>query len=285
MWRRSPVADFSVEVEPWPYPVARLATGTGYRRRSMEPFLNLRIEFAATEPGNLESYRARGLMPVRPFAVRCNSGFCRSDGTVMTDSFLHIESTGLPGQANLAGGHFSDSARRTTPSIIRAAIGWLPTVVILVAAPSLLLTDLALKGTVTKPVQTATAIVRSAPPLTVGLAREPSFDPLTSEAIAPEQPAPVDGLKISSQSWRRGGLGSNALVTMTLRNTNDYAVRDVEMSCAFARPDGSHLTDRTRLIHEMINPRTRKTFARMHVGFVNVNAARARCSLLTASHA
>ena len=200
----------------------------------------------------------------------------------MTDSFLHIDSTGLAGQANLGGGHFADSAGRMTS--LRVAVGWLPMVVILAAAAGLVVTDLARKGTIAKPAHTATAAVVFASPATVGLAREPSFNPLTSEAITPEQPAPVDGLKISSQSWRRGGLGSNAFVTMTLRNANDYAVRDVEMSCAFARPDGSHLTDRTRLIHDMISPKSRKTFVRMHVGFVNINAAKANCALVTASH-
>ena len=99
----------------------------------------------------------------------------------------------------------------------------------------------------------------------------------------PEQPAPVDGLKISSQSWRRGGLGSNALVTFTLRNGNDYAVGDIEISCAFARRDGRHLTDRTRLIHDTVNMKSRKTFARMHIGFVNVNASGAKCTLVAAN--
>jgi hypothetical protein len=55
---------------------------------------------------------------------------------------------------------------------------------------------------------------------------------------------------ISSQSGRRGGLGSNALVTFTLRNNNRYAVEDIEITCAFVRRDGSHLTDRSRLIPE-----------------------------------
>ena len=114
-------------------------------------------------------------------------------------------------------------------------------------------------------------------------AREPSFNLATSEAIVPEQPAPVDGLKISSQSWRRGGLGSNALLTFTLRNGNDYAVGDIEISCAFARRDGSHLTDRTRLIHDTVNMKSRKTFARMHIGFVNVNASGAKCTLVAAN--
>jgi hypothetical protein len=106
--------------------------------------------------------------------------------------------------------------------------------------------------------------------------------PLPDTTVA-EKPA-IDGLRISSQSWRRGGLGSKALVTLTLRNTNDYAVKDIEIACAFARRDGSHLTDRTRTIHDTVNMKSRRTFARLHVGFVNVNADKAKCSLVSASH-
>jgi hypothetical protein len=107
-----------------------------------------------------------------------------------------------------------------------------------------------------------------------------------AEEVAPAEAAPanpLEGLKISSQSWRRGGLGSNALVTLTLRNRNDYAVRDIEIACAFSRHDGSHLTDRSRTIHDTVNMKSRKTFARMHVGFVNINANKAKCALVAAS--
>ena len=103
------------------------------------------------------------------------------------------------------------------------------------------------------------------------------------EITAAAELAPVNGLKISSQSWRRGGLGSKALVTFTLRNGNDYPVKDIEISCAFARSDGSHLTERRRMIRDTLQNNGRRTFARLHVGFVNVNANRAKCSLVTAS--
>jgi hypothetical protein len=106
------------------------------------------------------------------------------------------------------------------------------------------------------------------------------------ETPAPEvftvEKAPVDGLRISSQSWRRGGLGSKALVTVTLRNRNDYAVKDIEIACTFTRRDGSHLTDRRRTIHDTVSMKSQRTFARMHVGFVNVHANKAKCALLTA---
>lgn len=104
-------------------------------------------------------------------------------------------------------------------------------------------------------------------------------------ALAPVATAapPLEGLRIASQSWRRGGLGSKALVTFTLRNANDYAVKDIEIACAFARRDGSHLTDRKRVIPEAVEMKSRRTFTRVHVGFVNVNADKAKCALVAAT--
>jgi hypothetical protein len=127
---------------------------------------------------------------------------------------------------------------------------------------------------------TATGPESVSPPATAGAQQGALSETL---AVSHEVP-PADGLKISSQHWRRGGLGSNALVTFTLRNGNDYAVRDIEISCAFSRGDGSHLTDRTRVIHDIVPRKGRKTFAHLHIGFVNVNADRARCAPVTASH-
>ena len=129
-----------------------------------------------------------------------------------------------------------------------------------------------------------------ATPATPVQTTQPVEAPVSVVATAPEEAtiavesAPVDGLKISSQSWRRGGLGSKALVTFTLRNGNDYPVKDIAITCAFARRDGSHLTDRTRVIHDTVNTRSRRTFARMHIGFVNVNADKAKCAPVAASH-
>ncbi|MGQ0684662.1 hypothetical protein [Bradyrhizobium sp.] len=113
----------------------------------------------------------------------------------------------------------------------------------------------------------------------------PDLPDAARPATSAEAPAgsPLDGLRISSQSWRRGGLGSKALVTFTLRNANDYAVRDIEISCTFVRRDGSHLTDRKRVINGAVEMKSRRTFTRVHVGFVNVNADKAKCALIAAS--
>lgn len=114
----------------------------------------------------------------------------------------------------------------------------------------------------------------------------PQGDPAATMTPASEAQAPtladLGRLRISSQTWRRGGLGSKALVTFTLRNDNDYAVKDVEIACAFARRDGSHLTNRSRVLADSVAMKSRKTFARIPIGFVNVNADQAKCSLVAA---
>lgn len=140
------------------------------------------------------------------------------------------------------------------------------------------------KGNSAEPVKSEVAAVEAAP----------SNDPAASASLASEAQvsaaqvpvlADLGRLRISSQTWRRGGLGSKALVTFTLRNDNDYAVKDVEIVCAFARRDGSHLTDRSRVLADPVSMKSRKTFARIPVGVVNVNADQAKCSLVAARRA
>ncbi len=133
------------------------------------------------------------------------------------------------------------------------------------------------KATLASPAPSAASTETGAPAATAAPA-----EIAAPETTAPAKP-PVDGLRISSQSWRRGCLGSKALMTFTLRNGNDYAVKDIEIACAFARRDGSHLTDRRRVLPDTVNMKSRKRYSGMLVGFVNVYANKAKCSLLTAS--
>ena len=115
----------------------------------------------------------------------------------------------------------------------------------------------------------------------------PSSPPAATspQPAAMSEPPPAAGLRISGQSWQRAGLGSNAQATFTLRNDNTYAVKDIEIACAFARRDGSHLTDRKRIIPVTVDPKARKRFARLHVGFVNIHANRINCSVIAANRA
>jgi len=133
------------------------------------------------------------------------------------------------------------------------------------------------KGSSTEPVKSDMATVEPAVPSDVATVVLPIAQASTA--------AEIDRLRISSQTWRRGGLGSKALVTFTLRNDNDYAVKDLEIVCAFARRDGSHLTNRSRVLADTVNMKSRKTFVGVAVGVINVNADQAKCSLIAARRA
>jgi hypothetical protein len=207
--------------------------------------------------------------------------------------------SGLAGLARVAGlgGRFSGLLEKTPAKYFQSKFIWVPAVLIVGVAAWMLLPgssgNVAERQTVglaaaasTEPVQSpATQTAQDGSSVAPPSAPAPTeVSAMALEAIAPVGTSPVDALKISSQSWRRGGLGSKALVTFTLRNDNDYAVKDIELYCSFARGDGSHLTDRTRTIRDAVNMKSRKTFARVHIGFININAERAKCSVVAASH-
>jgi hypothetical protein len=94
---------------------------------------------------------------------------------------------------------------------------------------------------------------------------------------------PNPRLSLDKTGPSAGNTADTVTFTLTLRNANDYAVKDIEIACAFARRDGSHLTDRRKVIADTVNTRSRKTYSGMLIGFVNVNANKAKCSLVTAS--
>ncbi len=211
------------------------------------------------------------------------------DGMTMDTGLYRVETTGLSGLAGIIGS-YSATPAKTAGKYLPSKLIWLSAVLIVGSGAWMLLSGSASNPTATaerEPVRLATATTSEPAPLSATDTAQDrsSLDPQVSpaEAVAPVETSPVDGLKISSQSWRRGGLGSKALVTLTLRNANEYGVKDIEIFCSFARRDGSHLTDRKRVIHDTVNMRSQKTFARMHVGFVNVNANQAKCSLVAAN--
>lgn len=198
----------------------------------------------------------------------------------MDTGLYRIEWTGLAKLAGIRGDAVGPGSKTFTPGFVSLLA------VLIVGLVAWVLSGYGGNTADSEPVRLAAAVVTEpAPPSSTDVALDLS---LPNSAVTPAETAaveavPVNGLKIAAQSWRRGGLGSKALVTLTLRNGNDYAVKDVEIFCSFTRRDGSHLTDRSRVIPDTISMKSRKTFARLHVGFVNINANQAKCSLVTAS--
>jgi hypothetical protein len=255
----------------------------------MQPFPISSIDREAAEPRNRQSYQEPcGVMPARLFvAVQCNRRPPHAEGVTMNTGLYRIELTGPGRLAGRLSAWRESWQQKAAVRHLSSRSAWLLVVLMIGCGAWVLLFGYGGRRAESQPVQQA---ISAAPEPVQSPAANAAQDQslvnptvTPAEGSAPAEAAPVDGLKIASQSWRRGGLGSNALITFTLRNGNDYAVRDIEISCAFTRNDGSHQTDRTRIIPDTVDMKSRKTFARMHIGFVNVNASKAKCSLVAAS--
>jgi hypothetical protein len=121
--------------------------------------------------------------------------------------------------------------------------------------------------------------------MTDDLTEQDFAKPMSSQLASVPDAAELNRLSLSRQSFRRGGLGSRALMTFTVRNANDYPVKDLEIACAFRSRDGRYVTERRRVIAETVSTKSRKAFPMTHMGFVNIKAEKAKCALVTASRA
>jgi hypothetical protein len=220
----------------------------------------------------------RNHFPFHELKAKSRLSFRRlPEGQEMSAGLFRIDSAGPVDSGGFSG--------RPAARLFNNRLLWLSVILVVAAGAWKLLSEDGARPTKGQTVGTnfATTASLQSSPLSDTHPASTASQSDSAPAAGPPEPAPVNGLRISSQSWRRGGLGSKALVTFTLRNDNDYAVGDIGLLCAFARADGSPVTERRQTIHDTVKMKSRKTFARVHVGFINVNANRAKCTLLSAS--
>ncbi len=119
-------------------------------------------------------------------------------------------------------------------------------------------------------------------PVTIASAVSTPVQPEPAEPQAAMAAVPLSQVRLVRQSLKRSGLGARVLATVTVRNRHQYAIKDVEILCAFRGRDG-YVTTRRRVLPEVIEARSRETFANVLVGHINVVTTRGRCKLVGAS--
>jgi hypothetical protein len=87
---------------------------------------------------------------------------------------------------------------------------------------------------------------------------------------------------ISGQSWKTGGFGSIGLMNFTLKNANDYQIKDVSLICTFYGNSGTELGSRTHTIYETIKANAMRSFAAVNIGFIPSQSSRGGCEVLAA---
>jgi hypothetical protein len=90
-------------------------------------------------------------------------------------------------------------------------------------------------------------------------------------------------VSISAQSWKTGGFDSIGLMSFTLKNGNDYQVKDISIVCTFYGNSGTELGERTHTLYEIIRPRDKRTFSSVNIGFIPSQSSRGGCGVVSAS--
>lgn len=90
-------------------------------------------------------------------------------------------------------------------------------------------------------------------------------------------------VSISGQSWKKGGFDSIGLMSFTLKNGNDYRVKDISIVCTFYGNSGTELGVRTHTLYEIIRPSDKRTFSSVNIGFIPSQSAKGGCDVISAS--
>ncbi|WP_404357039.1 hypothetical protein [Methylotuvimicrobium sp. KM1] len=95
------------------------------------------------------------------------------------------------------------------------------------------------------------------------------------------QKAPEEFVKIIKQSWRKDGFGTIAVVDLTVKNTAPFDVKDIIFLCNFYGNSGTQLNSIEKQVFEIIRYDETRTFKNIDLGFINSQAARGGCRVVT----
>lgn len=105
----------------------------------------------------------------------------------------------------------------------------------------------------------------------------------TQAALAEANRNPVDRVTLPAMNWKIGGFGSVGLVSVTVENGNDYAIKDIGINCTFSGKSGTELSSPSRVIFDTVKAKSKRIFKEFNIGLINHQSARARCEVISAS--
>lgn len=87
----------------------------------------------------------------------------------------------------------------------------------------------------------------------------------------------IDKISLRSTHYRREAFDTVFVATFAIHNDNDYAVKDVVVTCHHAAPSGTFIDKNTRTVFEKIPARGYTYVRDFNMGFVVAQASRTAC--------
>lgn len=93
----------------------------------------------------------------------------------------------------------------------------------------------------------------------------------------------LNNFRIDALSWRKSGFGLVMVATFMIHNDNDFAVKDVAITCKHAANSGTGIDSNTRSIHESVGARGYYSVENMNMGFISSDASSSICRVVNFS--
>jgi hypothetical protein len=84
-------------------------------------------------------------------------------------------------------------------------------------------------------------------------------------------------VELTSFDWKKGGFDSVMLADFTIRNRNDFPVKDITITCVSSGNSGTEIDRQRKTIFDVVKAKKRRTFHGVNMGFIRSEATRSRC--------
>src|ERR1700686_5518354 len=99
-----------------------------------------------------------------------------------------------------------------------------------------------------------------------------AFSTYLSESTAHRRALEAERLAtvtISKADFRKGGFDDMMIMTFTLRNANDFDVKDIEIDCSHSGNSGTVIDSNVRTVYEIVKAKGSKTIRDFNMGFIH----------------
>jgi hypothetical protein len=108
-----------------------------------------------------------------------------------------------------------------------------------------------------------------------------AFLPLIFAASpGPAQENQAGGLQVAQASLRPGSVGTQAAITLQIRNTTQKAMQDPHVLCQLIDRDGATLGSKTQIIHETFAAGETRTLAHLDFGGIDQKVSSIKCMVV-----
>lgn len=87
------------------------------------------------------------------------------------------------------------------------------------------------------------------------------------------------GASVEKVVARKAGFGNVLMIDVTLRNDSLSNLKDFQITCQSKGNSGTVMDSNTRVLYEVVDARTSRTFSKVNMGFLHSQAASTDCSV------